>query len=184
MGTLPGRGEHLIHHFMVPLPLFAAQALQGKACETPLRHGAKASLRIVGAAVCLVLLPLYTSSRLCKTRLWSTKIRDVILLRLFQTIFRSLFSTFVCPSRNKPSQKVSGKTARASIQPLLSMKRWEDTFSLDEAKSKSDQRTPHECQIELSNTNQWPKKVLPPIPYNQAVVNCLLRINTYPSDRG
>ena len=79
MGTLPGRGEHLIHHFMVPLPLFAAQALQGKACESPLRHGAKASLRIVGAAVCLVLLPLYTSSRLCKTRLWSTKKRDVIL---------------------------------------------------------------------------------------------------------
>ena len=113
MGTLPGRGEHLIHHFVVPLPLFAAQALQGKACESPLRHGAKASLRIVGAAVCLVLLPLYTSSRLCKTRLWSTKKRDVILFASLSNYISLSVLHFRLPIKKQTKSNSFGENCKS-----------------------------------------------------------------------
>ena len=60
----------------------------------------------------------------------------------------------------------------------------EDAFSLDETKSKSDQHTLLECHVELNMHNRLTKKPLPPIPYSQTVVDCLLLANTYPLDRG
>ena len=110
MGTLPGRGEHLIHHFMVPLPLFAAQALQGKACESPWRESLVADRR--GRGLPGTLASLYLQ-QVVQDALVVDEKRDVILFASLSNYISRSVLHFRLPIKKQTKSNSFGENCKS-----------------------------------------------------------------------